>query len=94
MTMRKNWMTTLGGVLAGIGTLPLLMTASHVALPLWWNDCQFPLFLCGGLGTILMGVSAKGIDEHSTVDQVQASSLKQATEAVVQQVVKQADKPV
>lgn len=64
--MRKNWMTTLGGVMAGLGTLPLLATASHMALPLWWNACQFPLFLVGAIGTIIIGVAAKGQDEHSS----------------------------
>jgi hypothetical protein len=85
--LRKNWMTTLGGVLAGLGTLPLLVTASHVAFPLWWNDVQFPLFLCGAAGTIIMGLAAKGQDEHSTPAQMQAA----ADQAAVKQAVADAD---
>ena len=69
MFARKNWMTTLGGIMAGLGTLPLLATASHLDLPLWWNYCQFPLFLIGSIGTIILGVAAKGQDEHNTPPQ-------------------------
>lgn len=72
--MRKNWLTTLGGVMVGLGTLPMLVTASHAAFPLWWNSCQFPLVLVGLIGGILLGIAAKGQDEHSTVQQVQAST--------------------
>lgn len=85
--MRKNWMTTVGGVLAGLGTLPLLVTASHVAFPLWWNDLQFPLLLTGMVGTILMGLAAKGQDEHSTPAQVIAAEQH----AQVDQIVADAD---
>ena len=74
--MKKNWLTTTGGIMAGLGTLPLLVSSSHVAFPLWWNSCQFPLILVGMIGAILMGYAAKGQDEHSTIAQVQNSSAK------------------
>lgn len=78
--MRKNWMTTLAGIMVGLGTLPMLATYSHLALPLYWNECQFPLFLIGAIGGILLGVSAKGQDEHSTVRQVEAATVQKAVE--------------
>jgi len=74
--MFKNWFTTLAGLMAGLGTLPSLATASHIALPLWWNSCQFPLYLCSAVGAILLGLAAKGADEHSTVPQVTAATEK------------------
>lgn len=74
--MRTNLVVTIGGVMAGLGTIPMLVTASHVAFPLWWNNCQFPLILVGMLGTILMGVAAKGQDVHSTETQIQAATAK------------------
>jgi hypothetical protein len=74
--MFKNWVTTLGGILAGLGTLPLIVTASHVAFPLWWNYCQFPLFLLGAIGTIILGLAAKGADQHSTAGQVAAATAQ------------------
>ena len=73
--------------MAGLGTLPLLVTASHIAFPLWWNSCQFPLVLVGMIGTILLGIAAKGQDEHSTPAQVQAAQQQ----AKVNQVVADAD---
>jgi len=74
--MFKNWMTTLAGIMVGLGTLPMLVTASHVAFPLWWNGCQFPLVLIGLVGGILLGVASKGVDEHSTNTEVQAATVK------------------
>lgn len=69
--------------MAGLGTLPILVTTSHVAFPLWWNDCQFPLVLTGMLGTVLLGVAAKGVDQHSTVEQMKAASLEKEVAVVV-----------
>jgi hypothetical protein len=78
--MFKNWFTTLAGIMAGLGTLPLMVTASHVAFPLWWNSCQFPLYLCGMIGTIMLGMAAKGQDEHSTAQQVAVATEKKTVE--------------
>lgn len=72
--MRKNWLTTTSGIMMGLGSLPNLVTASHANVPLWWNSCQFPLVLTGMVGFILLGVAAKGQDEHSTVSQVEAAT--------------------
>jgi uncharacterized YccA/Bax inhibitor family protein len=74
--MFKNWVTTVGGVMAGLGTLPLVVSASHVAFPLWWNYFQFPLYLVGAIGTIILGLAAKGADQHSTATQVAIASAE------------------
>lgn len=79
--MWKNWVVTLGGIMVGLGTLPGIVTASHVAFPLYWNSLQFPLYLIGALGAILLGVSAKGADQHSTVAQVQQSTQEAIAKA-------------
>jgi len=62
--------------MVGLGTLPLLATSSRLALPLWWNHFQFPLFLVGAVGSILLGVSTKGVDQHSTQTQVQQATAE------------------
>lgn len=76
-------MTTLGGILAGLGTLPLLATASRISFPNYWNDLQFPLFLCGAIGTIVLGVAAKGVDDHSTAPQMQAATIQKEAAVLV-----------
>jgi hypothetical protein len=79
--MRKNWMTTIGGIMVALGTLPPLVTASHVAAPLWWNSCQFPLLLLGLIGGAMLGLAAKGQDEHSTESQVTVATAKSVMNA-------------
>jgi hypothetical protein len=64
--MRKNWVTTAGGIMAVLGGLPAAVSASHVAVPLWWNNFQFPLILIGLLGVGVLGIAAKGQDEPAT----------------------------
>lgn len=90
--MKKNWLTTLAGVMVGLGQIPLGLQYAHLpfALPLWWNEAQFPLWLIGTVGGVLVGIAAKGQDEHSTVPQVQAASLGKVTDAIV----KEADAPI
>jgi hypothetical protein len=78
--MFKNWFTTVAGVMVGLGTLPSVVTASHAAFPLWWNSCQFPLYLCGAIGAIMLGIAAKGADEHSTANQVAMATAAKVQE--------------
>ena len=66
--MRKNWMTTVGGLLAGI---PGAILASGLVLPPTYHQM---LALMGALGVLLLGVAAKGQDEHSTSTQVAVST--------------------
>lgn len=74
--MRKNWLTTVAGILSGLGTLPVLVINSGATVPSWWAHVTFPLTLLGLLGLVLLGVSAKGQDEHSTQTQVQVSTIE------------------
>lgn len=69
----RNWMTTLGGLMAG---LPQLVEAAGFvqtpSLTHWMN-------LISAIGMLLLGVSAKQFTNHSTAAEVQASTeAKQA----------------
>lgn len=89
--MKKNWMTSLAGIMVGLGQIPLGLQYAHLpfALPLWWNAAQFPLWLVGTVGGVLVGVAAKGQDEHSSIPQIQASSLQKQADILA----KTADAP-
>lgn len=89
--MKKNWMTTIAGLMVGLGQIPLGLQYAHLpfALPLWWNAAQFPLWLVGTVGGVLVGVAAKGQDEHTTIPQAVASTVQQEANAAV----KAADQP-
>jgi len=68
--MRKNWFTTVGGIMAGFGLVPIALGTSHVKMPDWmYIVCVF----MATLGPVVIGVGAKGQDEHSTPDQVQST---------------------
>lgn len=90
---RTNLITTIGGGLAAIGTLPTLVTNAHLDFPLWWNHVTFPLNLAGLVGLALLGWAAKGADQHSSVAQVEASSEQKKAEVAVQKAAEPA-KPV
>ena len=66
--LTKNWITTVGGVLAGV---PALLTGSGIVLP---PAYQKWVTLAGGAGVLLLGVAAKQWNNHSTADQVQAAT--------------------
>jgi len=71
--MRKNWLTTIGGIMAGFGVIPIALGAAKVAMPSW----LYVICICfAALGPVIVGVAAKGQDEHSTVSQVQASTIE------------------
>ena len=74
--MRKNWFTTVGGIMAGFGLIPIAFGTAHVALPSWlYILCIF----VGTMGPVVIGVGAKGQDEHSTIDQVNRSTQAQGS---------------
>lgn len=89
VALRKNWVMTLGGIMVGVGQIPMLIQFAHLSfpLPLWWNSCQFPIFLAGTMGGIIIGIAGKGQDEHSTPLQMEAA----AKQADVKQAVADAD---
>jgi hypothetical protein len=74
--MRKNWLVTVAGIMAALGSVPILVATSGVTPPAWWSSLAFPFILIGIIGTVLLGYSAKGQDEHSTSAQVQASTIE------------------
>jgi hypothetical protein len=82
--MRKNWLTTLAGIMAAMITVPVavigLMTTG-MYVPHWWGSVQFIFVVIGAVGTALLGFAAKGQDEHSTVRQVELSTIHAAVDA-------------
>jgi hypothetical protein len=75
----QNWVTTLGGFLGGIPTLIIgAAVAGHITLPPIW---LFITSIIGGMGTLLIGLAAKDAGTHSTMQQVQVSTVKAAADA-------------
>lgn len=70
--MKKNWLVTVGGIMAGMTGVPLVLGASHIAVPNWLN---LALFLIGAIGGVVTGVAAKGQDEHSTAQEVHTATV-------------------
>ena len=66
--MRKNWLTSVGGILAGASTAVL---TSGLTLPPTYQHFFAAL---GALGVAIVGIAAKGQDEHSTSTQVALST--------------------
>ena len=70
----QNWMTTLGGLLAGI---PLIVINSGLLLTSRWTQI---LSIIGAVGTLIIGLAAKDSSTHSTMSQVQVSTAKEAAQ--------------
>ncbi len=68
----KNWMTALGGFLAGI---PTIVISSGMALSPKWTHI---LSIVGGVGVLIIGLAAKDSNTHSTQDQVARSTAAEA----------------
>lgn len=73
----SNGLTTFGGVIAALGAIPIGIGTfdkefhKHINMPDWlYIICIF----AAALGPVLVGVGAKGKDEHSTTDEVQQST--------------------
>jgi hypothetical protein len=78
MIPKKNWLVTLGGIMAGMGVIPISLGAAHAHMPGWvYNICIF----AAALGPVIIGVAAKGQDEHSTTAQVNQST-KEVQDAI------------
>ena len=75
--MRKvfglNWKTTFYGILTGVP--PIVMAASSSAGIVLGPHVLLILGLCTGLGALMMGLSAKDNDVHSTPEQVAAAGI-------------------
>lgn len=75
--MRKNWLTTVGGIMALFTALPPAMGQANMHAPNWLN---LSCFIIGTLGMGIIGFAAKGADEHSTPAQVNQAGIVQQTE--------------
>ena len=71
----QNWATTVGGLLSGI---PAIVIGSGLMLT---PRATQILAIVSGVGMLLIGLAAKDSGTHSTMTQVQASSVKAATDA-------------
>lgn len=69
---RSNLLTTIGGIMAGFGVIPIALGTAHVAMPSWLYVVCISF---AAIGPVIVGVAAKGQDEHSTADQVRTASI-------------------
>lgn len=88
--MRTNALMTFFGIMAGLGGVPVAVFAAVQAMPSlsaniphWWPGCAFIMVICGAVGVVGVGVTGKGQDTHSTVDQVRASTAQVKAQAAV-----------
>lgn len=68
----NNWMTTLGGFLAGI---PSIVLGSGLPVSPLWSHI---LYIAGGIGVLLIGLAAKDFNTHSTNTEVIQSTVKKS----------------
>jgi hypothetical protein len=82
MKIRNNWFTTIGGIMAGFGLIPISVGTAGKSMPNWlYLVCIF----VGTLGPVVIGVGAKGQDEHSDLQEVKNATIKkEETEAPVE----------
>lgn len=74
---RTNLLVTIGGIMSGFLLVPEALGTAHVAMPGWlYTICIF----VGTMGPVVIGVGAKGQDEHSTSDQVAQATQVKVTE--------------
>lgn len=71
--MRRNWFTTVGGIMAGFGLIPIALGSSGIHMPSW---LYLVCVVLATMGPVVVGVGAKGADEHSTLDQVNQSTTQ------------------
>ena len=70
----SSWRTTIGGALVGVP--PLAFSAAQAAGIMFGHWTLFALTLAMGLGGLILGVTAKDAQVHSTAAQVDAASKK------------------
>lgn len=78
--MTKTQLMSVCGFLAFLGSVPMLVQFAHLpfALPLWWNSCQFPLFLVGVIGTglsAILGQAAGDPPDPAVIQKAVADAL-------------------
>jgi hypothetical protein len=88
--MRKNWFTTVGGIMAGFALIPIAIgtyahdAGVHIQMPSWlYLGC----IILGTLGPVVIGVGAQGQDQSPVnPDQIkQAIQEHLAAQGIVQQ---------
>ena len=83
--MRKNWLTTTAGIMAALGSVPVMVAQSGFThLPHWWGSAAFGFVLIGIIGVALLGFAAKGQDEHSTEAQVELSTIEKHVDQAIE----------
>jgi hypothetical protein len=70
--MRKNWLTTIGGIMALMGGIPIALGSAHVAMPPWF---YLLCISCGVIGPGIIGIAAKGQDEQQKPNQVEIAQI-------------------
>jgi hypothetical protein len=70
--MRKNWLTTIGGIMALMGGIPIALGSAHVAMPPWF---YLLCISCGVIGPGIIGIAAKGQDEQTKPNQVEIAQI-------------------
>jgi hypothetical protein len=71
--MRKNWLTTVGGIMAAFGTIPIALGTAHVRMPAWLYMVCISL---AALGPAVIGVAAKGQDEPAELPKTDDAQTK------------------
>jgi hypothetical protein len=77
----KSWRTTASGLISSGAALVLFLPTQGVAEPKWLTGIA--LFVMAG-GFASLGIFAKDSNVHSTVDEVQASTIIQTKQAIAQ----------
>lgn len=82
--MRKNWFVSVGGFIGLFSGLPVLWGTAvkdgymHAQMPGW----LYLVCICAApLSIFIIGLGAKGQDEHSTPAQVQQAQLQKDAQA-------------
>lgn len=79
--MRKNWLMTLAGIMAGFISIPVGAVTLGYKLP---EPMGLIFVIVGLVGGVMVGVVGKGQDEHSTHDEVVAATVVKKVEEVKQ----------
>ncbi len=96
MFKKTSTLTTLGGIISGIGTglvgIPITVSTYYAQIvkdgvPHWFSVLTLPMILLGFvlamMGTVVLGVASRGQDDVPTIPQVEAATAKAVVDRVV-----------
>ncbi len=96
MFKKTGTLTTIGGIISGVGTglvgIPITVTTYYAQIvkdgvPHWFSVLTLPMILLGFVmamvGTVVLGTASKGADDHSTVPQIEAATVKAVADKAV-----------